>query len=159
MIIELRRLGVSLLCLAVGLSVSALITSSWDCGNLFSTCQNTSYKDTASAVAGLLILGIVCLLIIIILDAVALCSDVFASLSAYTTVRFIILYLGAAALLIGVLVYTSLIGYHWSYFLAVTGAVLATQVAILAIMSSKCVTVRSNTTSTRIIRENRMAHR
>ncbi|CAH8649077.1 Sphingomyelin phosphodiesterase 2, neutral membrane (Neutral sphingomyelinase) [Schistosoma haematobium] len=158
MIIELRRLGVSLLCLAVGLSIASLVTSLWDCGNLFSGCQNTVHKETVSAVAGLIILGTVCLLIIILLDAIALCSDVFASRAAYTTVRFIILYLGAAALLIGILVYTSLVGHHWSYFFAVTGAVLATQVAILAIMSSKCVTVRT-TTTTRTIRESRLAHR
>nr|CAH8875130.1 unnamed protein product [Trichobilharzia regenti] len=103
MIIEMRRLSVGLSCLAVGLSIAALITSSWDCGNLFSSCQRTSYKDTAAAVAGLIILGIVCLLIIIILDSVAFCSEVFASRAAYTTIRFIILYLGSAALLIGVL--------------------------------------------------------
>ncbi|TNN17859.1 hypothetical protein EWB00_010794 [Schistosoma japonicum] len=158
MIIELRRLGVSLLCLAVGLSAASLITNLWDCGNLFASCQNTTYRETISAVAGLIILGTICLLIIILLDAIALCSDVFASRASYTTIRFIILYIGAAALLIGVLVYTALIGHHWSYFFAVTGAVLATQVAILAIMSSKCITVRG-TTTTRTIRESRLSHR
>ncbi|CAH8598840.1 unnamed protein product [Schistosoma turkestanicum] len=158
MIIDLRRLGVSLLCITVSLSITSLITGFWDCGNLFSACQQTTFRETVSAVAGLIILGTVCLLIIILLDVVALCSNVFASRAAYTTVRFIILYLGAAALLIGILMYTALVGHQWSYFFTVTGTALATQVAILAIMSSKCVTVRS-TTTTRTIRETRLAHR
>ncbi|THD29033.1 hypothetical protein FGIG_11041 [Fasciola gigantica] len=146
--IEIRRLATILLGLAVGLVIIGLATSSWGCGSLFEGCQRGYYKDAAIAVLILLIIGVVCLAIVFILDLVGLCSDVFVVSAGYLTTRFIFLYLGSTVLLIGVLVFTGSIGHAWSYFIATVGCVFAMQVAILAILSSRCVTT---TTTQRVV--------
>lgn len=140
--IEIRRLATILLGLAVSLVIIGLATSYWGCGDLFHSCQRY-YKDVAIAVLALLLVGVVCLGIVFILDLIGLCSDAYISSGGYTTARFILLYLGAACIFTAVLVFTGKFSGQWSYFLAVVGSVFALQVAILAILTSRCVTVRS----------------
>ncbi|VDP68627.1 unnamed protein product [Echinostoma caproni] len=138
--IEIRRLATILLGLAIALVAVGLATSRWGCGGLFDSCQRHGYKDAVIAVIALLLVGIVCLAIVFILDLIGLCSDVFVVSAGYLTTRFILLYLGAACLLTGILVFTGKVGYAWSYFAATVGCVFALQIAILAIISSRCVT-------------------
>ncbi|KAA3678274.1 uncharacterized protein DEA37_0004886 [Paragonimus westermani] len=138
--IEIRRLATILLGLAIGLVAVGLATSYWRCGNLFEGCQRYGAKDVVIAIIALLLVGLICLSIVFLLDLIGLCSDVFVVSAGYLTARFILLYLGTACLLIGVLVYTGKLGHEWSYFLTVVGCVFAMQIAILAIISSRCVT-------------------
>ncbi|GAA51373.1 hypothetical protein CRM22_007720 [Opisthorchis felineus] len=137
--IELRRLSTILLGLAISLVIIGIATNHWGCGSLFEGCQYRD-KDATIAVLVLLLIGAVCLAVVFILDLIGLCSDVFVVSAGYLTTRFVLLYLGSAFLLIGILVFTGKKMFAWSYFLATVGTVFAMQVAILAIMSSRCVT-------------------
>ncbi|CAL8077507.1 unnamed protein product [Calicophoron daubneyi] len=137
--IEIRRLATILLGLAIGLVALGLATSYWGCGSLFSHCQDRRDKDAVIAIIALLLVGVVCLGIVFLLDLIGLCSDGFVVSAGYLITRFILIYLGTACLFVAILVFTGRIGYAWSYFCAVVGTVFAIQVAILAIMSSRCV--------------------
>ncbi|TGZ61961.1 hypothetical protein CRM22_007722 [Opisthorchis felineus] len=142
MIIELRRLAIVLLSVSIALIICGLATSHWGCGSLFETCQRSDYKVAVIAVIALLLVGITCLGIVFILDLVSLCSTDIHTHSGYVTTRFIFLYIGAVALVVAVLVFTGTVGHAWSYFVTTVGCVLATQVAILAAVSSRCVAVQ-----------------
>ncbi|CAH8456950.1 unnamed protein product [Dicrocoelium dendriticum] len=139
---EIRRLSVALLALSVGLIIAGLATSSWGCGNLFEECQNHGERTAVVSVIILLLLGLVCLSIVLLLDLVSLCSDTFSTQAGYLTTRFVLLYLGSGCLLAGILVFTGLVSHRWSYFAATVGCVFALQVALLAILSSRCVATR-----------------
>ncbi|VEL09739.1 unnamed protein product [Protopolystoma xenopodis] len=139
--IEVRRLGTILLGLAIGFLIVGLATSSWKCGNLFQRyCTNES---GIVAVLALLLVGLVCLVVVFILDMIAHCSDIYFANPSYTTARFIILYIGAGAVVIAILIYASSLTSSWSYFMATVGMVFAVQVAILAILGSRCVTLHT----------------
>ncbi|VDN17429.1 unnamed protein product [Dibothriocephalus latus] len=95
-------------------------------------------RDAIIAVAALLIIGLACLIVVFIIDLVLICSSVVPA--GLITARFVLLYLGTALILIAVIVFTAKRNALWSYFLALIGAIFAVLVAILAIMSSRCVT-------------------
>ncbi|CAH8671083.1 unnamed protein product [Schistosoma margrebowiei] len=141
--IELRRLSTILLGLAITLIVIGIATTKWGCGGLFDSCQRGHSKDAIIAILALLLIGVIALTVVFILDLIALCSDVLIVSAGYITARFIILYLGTACVVTGILVYTGKFDNTWSYFLATVGGVFAMQVAILAIMSSRCITVNT----------------
>ncbi|KAK4475417.1 hypothetical protein MN116_002473 [Schistosoma mekongi] len=149
--IELRRLSTILLGLAISLIVIGMATSQWRCGGLFDSCQRGYSKDVIIAIIALLLIGVICLAVVFLLDLIGLCSDVIVTSAGYVTARFILLYLGTACLVTGILVYTGKFDHTWSYFLATVGGVFAVQVAILAILSSRCVTVRTE----RVVRTTR----
>ncbi|TGZ61957.1 hypothetical protein CRM22_007719 [Opisthorchis felineus] len=142
MAIELHRLAIVLLSFSVALVICGLATSHWGCGSLFVSCQNADYKDAVIAVIVLLLIGAACLGIVFLLDLISLCSDGLRSESGYINARLVLLYIGSAALLIGILVFTGKVGYAWSYFATTVGCVLGMQVAILAVISSRCSTTR-----------------
>ncbi|CAH8676016.1 unnamed protein product [Schistosoma bovis] len=127
-----------LLIITLGLCITSLGTDYWICGHLFLSCQDMDYKVIILSMIGLLILGCFCILLIIILDIISLCSMKFSSHITYLILRFILLIVCAIALLISVLLYTIYIEHNWSYFCAVVGAVLITVVVILSFMSSPC---------------------
>ncbi|VDP17193.1 unnamed protein product [Schistosoma margrebowiei] len=141
--IELRRLSTILLGLAITLIVIGIATTKWGCGGLFDSCQRGQSKDAIIAILALLLIGVIALTVVFILDLIALCSDVLIVSAGYITARFIILYLGTACVVTGILVYTGKFDNTWSYFLATVGGVFAMQVAILAIMNSRCITVNT----------------
>ncbi|CAH8679157.1 unnamed protein product [Schistosoma haematobium] len=141
--IELRRLSTTLLGLSITLIVIGMATSQWRCGGLFDSCQRGHSKDAIIAIVALLLIGVIALTVVFILDLIGLCSDVIVASASYITARFILLYLGTACLVTGILVYTGKFDNTWSYFLATVGGVFAMQVAILAIMSSRCISVRT----------------
>nr|AAW27680.1 SJCHGC02820 protein [Schistosoma japonicum]CAX70889.1 hypothetical protein [Schistosoma japonicum]CAX70890.1 hypothetical protein [Schistosoma japonicum]CAX70891.1 hypothetical protein [Schistosoma japonicum]CAX76016.1 hypothetical protein [Schistosoma japonicum] len=149
--IELRRLSTILLGCAIALVVIGMATSQWRCGGLFDSCQRGYHKDVIIAIIALLLIGVICLAIVFLLDLIGLCSQVIVTSGGYVTARFILLYLGTACLVTGILVYTGKFDHTWSYFLATVGGVFAMQVAILAIMSSRCVTVHTE----RVVRTTR----
>jgi len=139
----MRRLTAALLGIAVACIIVALATSSWGCGNLFEGCTDRRFhdRDAMIAVAALLVIGLACLIVVFIIDLVLLCST--TVLSGTITARFVLLYIGAALTLIAVIIFTARRSQMWSFFLAVIGAIIAVIVSILAIMSSKCVTSRT----------------
>ncbi|THD29093.1 hypothetical protein D915_000078 [Fasciola hepatica] len=149
--IDLRRLSTILLGLAISLVIVGLATSYWSCGSLFDSCQR-GMKDVTVTVIVLLLIGLVCLCIVFILDLVGLCTESLASSPGYITARFVLIYLGSTCLLIGILVFTGKIGRAWSYFVSTVGCVFAIQVAILAIMSSRCTAKRERVVVTRTVR-------
>uniref|UniRef100_A0A5K3EJY7 MARVEL domain-containing protein n=1 Tax=Mesocestoides corti TaxID=53468 RepID=A0A5K3EJY7_MESCO len=131
----MRRLAAALLGIAIALIIIALAISDWRNGMAFG---GSSYdKEAMIAVTFLIIIGLICLLIVFILDMVMLCQT--AVPAGTITARFVILYIGVALITIGVLVFTARRGGLWPYFLVVVGAVFAILVAILAAVSSKCV--------------------
>ncbi|TPP62191.1 hypothetical protein FGIG_10893 [Fasciola gigantica] len=149
--IDLRRLSTILLGLAISLVIVGLATSYWSCGSLFDSCQR-GMKDVTVTVIVLLLIGLVSLCIVFILDLVGLCTESLTSSPGYITARFVLIYLGSTCLLIGILVFTGKIGRAWSYFVSTVGCVFAIQVAILAIMSSRCTAKRERVVVTRTVR-------
>ncbi len=131
----MRKLSVGLLLTAITAIIIALAISDWRNGLAFG---GGSYdKEAMVAVTFLIILGVACLIIVLILDIVMLCQNVIPA--GMLTARFIILYLGAALLLTGVLVFTARSGRQWPYFLTIVGTVFAVLVAIIAAISCRCV--------------------
>ncbi|VDN27942.1 unnamed protein product [Dibothriocephalus latus] len=110
----------------------------WGCGNLLKSCADGRDRDIIIAVAALLLIGLACLIIIFVIDLVLICSSVVPA--GLITTRFLILYLGVALIVSGILLFTAKINHRWSYFLAVVGGVFSVLVAILALMTSRCVT-------------------
>lgn len=132
---EMRKLTVSLLGIAIAMIIIALAISDWRNGLAFG---GSSYdKEAMVAVTFLIIIGLICLIIVFILDIVMLCQS--AIPAGMMTARFVILYIGVALIMIGVLVFTSKRGGLWPYFLVVVGMVFAVLVAILAAVYSRCV--------------------
>ncbi|VDO10225.1 unnamed protein product [Rodentolepis nana] len=132
---EMRKLTVALLGIAIAMIIIALAISDWRNGLAFG---GSSYdKEAMVAVTFLIIIGLICLIIVFILDIVMLCQSTVPA--GMMTARFVILYIGVALIMIGVLVYTSKRGGLWPYFLVVVGMVFASLVAILAAVYSRCV--------------------
>ncbi|KAG5452892.1 hypothetical protein CSKR_202340 [Clonorchis sinensis] len=122
-----------ILSLSLTLTLSALATSAWGCGNLFTGCQNTKYKSVATAIAAMLLVGSFCFVLLLVMELVALCNPKIPFGRGFQIPYYVFLTLGILSLLIGVFIYTGEIGRQWSYFLAVCASVLAVQVAILAV--------------------------
>ncbi len=142
---EIRRLNCALLAVSIVLTIIALATNQWSGGNLIANKNN----DTALAVGALLIVAICLLLIAFIICVVQLVQN--STSGTLHLAFFITAYLGVAADLIAILVYTGIMSKQWSYFVAVVAAAFALQVVILATAFSKC-TMR--TTRTRVVRVN-----
>ncbi|CAL8077516.1 unnamed protein product [Calicophoron daubneyi] len=142
------RFATVLLGCSIAFVCSGLATDYWGCGNLFTQCKDFRKPFVVIGVIGLLLAGVACLSIIFLLDLIGICFGLFASSTGYTTTRFILLYLGSAFLLSGILLFTGEVGYSWSYFVASAGVVSAIQVALLAILSSQCTAKAQRTTVT-----------
>ncbi|VDD76125.1 unnamed protein product [Mesocestoides corti] len=145
---DIRRLNCALLCLAITFTVIALATNQWDGGNLL---QNNRH-DAALAVGSLLCVGVILLSVALIINIVQLCLD--TKSGALHLAFLVTLFIGATALLIGILVYTGILSKQWSFFVAVVGCTFALHVAILSAAFSKCTIKHSSTThrSGRVIR-------
>ncbi len=132
---DMRKLSAALLGIAIAVIIIALAISDWSRGLAFNGAYHD--KDAMTAVTFLIIIGLICLIIVFILDVVMLCQT--AVPAGMITARFVMLYIGVVLIMIGVLVYTARRGGYWPYFLVVVGTVFAILVAILAAVSSKCV--------------------
>lgn len=130
----MRNLSVGFLITAIAAIVVALAISNWTSGLVFGGCP----KDKAMiAVTFLIIFGLACLCIVLIIDIIMCCRTVIPA--GVLTARIVVLFLGTASLLTGVLVFTARTGKQWSYFLTVVGSVFATLVTTLAATTSQCV--------------------
>ncbi|TGZ61920.1 hypothetical protein CRM22_007698 [Opisthorchis felineus] len=125
-----------ILSISLTLTLSALATSAWECGNLFTGCQNTKYKSLATAIAAMLLIGSLCFVLLLGMGFVALCNPKVPVSRGFQIPYYIFLTIGISSLLTGVLIYTGEIGRQWSYFLAVCASALAVQVAILAVVGA-----------------------
>lgn len=131
---DMRKLSAGLLGTAIAFIIIALAINSWHNGLGFG---GFGRDDAMVAVTFLIIIGLVCLIVVFLMDIVMLCQT--AVPVGMITARFVMLYIGVVLILIGILVFTAKRGTLWSYFLVVVGAVFAILVAILAAVSSKCV--------------------
>lgn len=132
---EMRRLTAALLGLAIVFIIIALAISDWRNGLAFGGYNYD--KEAMIAVTFLIIIGLICLIVVFILDIVMLCQSTVPA--GMLTARFVILYVGVSLIMIGVLVFTARRGGLWPYFLVVVGTVFACLVAILAAVYSRCV--------------------
>ena len=138
---NIRIVTCVLLAIAIIFTIIGIATNQWSGGHLL---QNYGYQDTTrTAIGSLLIVGIafLCIALIIHIIQVTRSTESFA----LCVVFFVTLYLGVAALLIAVIVYTEVIAKQWSYFISVVGCVFALQVAILVPTFTRC-TVKHTTT-------------
>merc|ERR1711872_1129207 len=103
---DLRKITTIFLSVAVGLIIFALVTDFWTCGTLFNDCKN-KYNEVVTAFIALLIIGGVCLVIVVILDLIGLCSKRLTEKTGYVLSRFVLLYVSAACLLTAVLLFTA----------------------------------------------------
>ncbi|CAL8077527.1 unnamed protein product [Calicophoron daubneyi] len=136
MIIQVRRLSAVVLGIAVSCLIVALATRGWRCGNMFTECK--SDREMILFVLSLLLIGLILIFVVFMMDLIAFCSNQVVVERSYVTARFVILYIGTGALLAAVLLYTIRFNTEWSYFLAICGTIMATQISILALMTSKC---------------------
>ncbi|TGZ61919.1 hypothetical protein CRM22_007697 [Opisthorchis felineus] len=134
----LRGIPLTILSISLALIIIALATSAWACGNLFTSCQDTHHRSVASAVAAVLLLGTLCLLLLIVMEAVSLCRSTISLNRGFQISYYVFLAVGLVSLLTGVLVYTGEMGRQWSYFMAVCANVLAIQVAVIVGVSAVC---------------------
>ncbi|CAL8077529.1 unnamed protein product [Calicophoron daubneyi] len=135
MFTHIRTTVITLLIAASLLAVGALITSSWDCGNLFTGCQEKGYNHTAASVAALLILAALCFLVVVFMDFLALCVKPLLLRVSFKVFHLLFLLGGATAAIFAVILYTLKLGQHWSYFLAVCVSVFGLQAGILGCIS------------------------
>ncbi|VDN12286.1 unnamed protein product [Dibothriocephalus latus] len=135
---DLRRITATLLALTIVTLIVGLATPNWDCVSLFEDCieEGANERVAMISVAALLVIGLVCLTVVFILDVLYLRSKQLSGVAQVA--RFCLLYLGAAMLLVAVIVYTAQTHNHWSYFLAVASAAFGLTVAILGVMASRC---------------------
>lgn len=135
----IRKLTAFLLALCVATLIAALCLSDWHCGNLFERCteEGVEDRDAMLAVTAMLVIGLVFIFIVFLLDVVMLCKK-----SVHTgliTARFAFIYLGAALAFIAVIVYTAIKSNMWGYFLAVFASTISIVLAMMAVVSSRCV--------------------
>lgn len=136
---HIRKLTAALLALVVVALVISLALPHWECGNLLEHCieEGADNRDALISVASLLVIGTVLLFFVFVIDVVLLCKSQVPAGSI--TARFILLYFGAAAVFVAVVVYTAVVVGRWAYFMAVVGASIAFVVHKLAVISCRCV--------------------
>ncbi|KAL5110193.1 hypothetical protein TcWFU_004058 [Taenia crassiceps] len=123
---NIRIVTCVLLGIAILFTIIGVATNQWIGGNLL--------RNSVGAV-------LLCIALIIGIVQLKQSTESFCLCVAY----FIALYLGVAALLVAVIVYTEVLARQWSYFIAVVGCVFALQVAILVPTYTRC-TVKHTTT-------------
>ncbi|KAM7538016.1 hypothetical protein Aperf_G00000061105 [Anoplocephala perfoliata] len=146
---NIRIVTCVLLGIAVAFTIIGVATNQWQNGNLL---QNSGRNNqTTMAIGCLLIVGAVLLCIALIVGVIQVMRSVesFALCVIYS----ITLYLGVAALLVAMIVYTEMISKQWSYFITAVGCTFALQVAILVPTYTRCVI--KSTTTRRTVRVNR----
>ncbi|EUB59362.1 hypothetical protein ECG_07406 [Echinococcus granulosus] len=135
----IRKLTAFLLALCVATLITALCLSDWHCGNLFGHCteEGIEDRDAMLTVVTMLVIGLIFIFIVFLLDVVLLFKK-----SVHTgliTARFTFIYLGAALAFIAVIVYTAVKSNMWGYFLAVFASTISIVLAMMAVVSSRCV--------------------
>lgn len=143
---NIRIVTCVLLGIAITFTIIGVATNQWYNGNLL---QNNS--QTTKAVGCLLIVGAVLLCISLIISVIQVMRS--AESFPLCVIFSITLYLGVAALLVAVIVYTEVIAKQWSYFITVVGCTFALQVAILVPTYTRCI-IKSST-NRRTVRVNR----
>ncbi|VDM17660.1 unnamed protein product [Hydatigera taeniaeformis] len=135
----IRKLTVFLLALCVATLIAALCLNDWHCGSLFEHCtaEGAEDRDAMLAVMTMLVIGVVFIFIVFLLDVVLLCRKTTAT--GLITARFVFIYLGAALAFIAVIVYTAIKSNMWGYFLAVFASTISIVLAMMAVVSSRCV--------------------
>ncbi|KAA3678276.1 uncharacterized protein DEA37_0004889 [Paragonimus westermani] len=134
MLIVTLRANVVVLVLSTACLIAALATSGWSCGNLFEHCM--SDRDEMKVIVSLLVGGSALVAIVLLMDLIALCTTEVTLRSGYTAARQVLLLIGVGALLSAVIFYT--VQYNrreWSYFLAVSGTMLAVQIGLFSLLS------------------------
>ncbi|KAF6769297.1 hypothetical protein AHF37_12480 [Paragonimus kellicotti] len=134
MLVVTLRANVIVLVLATACLIAALATSGWSCGNLFEQC--ISGRDEMKVIASLLVGGSSLVAVVLLMDLIVLCTTQVTLHSGYTVARHVLLLVGVGALLSAVIFYT--VQYNrreWSYFLAVSGTMLATQIGLFSLLS------------------------
>ncbi|KAA3676710.1 uncharacterized protein DEA37_0001434 [Paragonimus westermani] len=138
--LSLCSLSFPLLLISAAMVLTALVTEGWECGGLFTGCQYDTWKISASAVAGLMIVALIFLVTCIILEFICLCFNKLLTAPYFILARNILLVIGMLLMLIAVLVYTGRIGHQWSYFLAVCSSILLIQTVLVTIVTTTCFT-------------------
>ncbi|KAL5963767.1 hypothetical protein TSMEX_008499 [Taenia solium] len=135
----IRKLTAFLLALCVATLITSLCLSDWHCGNLFERCteEGVEDRDAMLAVTAMLVIGLAFIFIVFFLDVVLLCRKTVHT--GLITARFMFIYLGAAILFIAVIVYTAIKSNMWGYFLAVFASTISIVLAMMAVVSSRCV--------------------
>ncbi|KAG5452891.1 hypothetical protein CSKR_107437 [Clonorchis sinensis] len=111
------------------LTLVALVTSAWECGNLFTDCQETKFRSRMTGIAAFLILAASCFILILIMDVITFCNPPVSANLWFQIAYYALLLLGPMSHLAGVFIYTREIGRQWSYFLAIWASVMAVQAA------------------------------
>ncbi|CAH8875029.1 unnamed protein product [Trichobilharzia szidati] len=130
-----QHLHFPLLALSIGLLGYALATADWPCGNLFTQCFKTL---PILIVIILLAAGVGGLGLIFLIDLFGACSSKWIPGPVCTTIKLLILFVSASAVLTGNLLYTYWKLPYWSYTFSLIGSVTASQVVILAVINCRC---------------------
>ena len=126
--VELRPVFCILISLAIIFTIVAVSTDKWMGGNLIN--KMGIYSNTSKAVFGLLVSGAICLTLALLCSLLTLFID--RHMGALIGGFYANLFLGAILLFTGLCIYTGNVTQYWSNASAVTGCVLALEVAISA---------------------------
>lgn len=134
---SIQHLHLGILSVAIISIVVAIILPQWKCGSLFENCmQHGEPHEVLVAFTVVLVIGLLFLMIVFIMDCIKMCST--TSSRVEQMARLILLYMGSALTLIGVIIYTVFVVEKWSYFLSIVGTVLVFQLSLLTIMQTTC---------------------
>ncbi|KAG5452913.1 hypothetical protein CSKR_107460 [Clonorchis sinensis] len=133
-------LSLTVLVLCIIFTIVALVSNTWVCGGLFSSCMNGKWRESAVAVGGMLVIGLTLLIFATICDFISFCCEDHARRPTFVLIRYTTLGIGVIMESSAMIIYTVKIGHHWSYFLGVAACVLAIQSGLMhvsAILSRK----------------------
>ncbi|TGZ61954.1 hypothetical protein CRM22_007716 [Opisthorchis felineus] len=133
-------LSLTVLVLCIIFTIVALVSNTWVCGGIFSSCMSGRWKESAIAVGGMLVIGLTLLIFATICDFISFCCEEHAKRPTFILIRYTTLAVGVITESSAMIIYTVKIGHHWSYFLGVAGCVLAIQSGLMhvsAILSRK----------------------
>ncbi|TGZ65300.1 hypothetical protein CRM22_005924 [Opisthorchis felineus] len=116
------------LVVAIILLIIALCIPEWGCGRMFSYWCSSS--NSFNAVGVFVCAGLVCLVVVLILDLIAMCVK---GASGLSLVRAIFLIAGACCLIIGLIIYVIKAYVQWSYVLSICATTLASELALITI--------------------------
>lgn len=125
-------LKAGLVCLSLGLLITAAVTRRWSCGNLYADCYD-KFNDHPAGLSTLILFsaGVFLIAMVTILDILSCCLASIRLSKGVRTTRIILLSLSVPCLISAMCLFTNYMLPTWSYTAAVVGTALAIQVAIL----------------------------
>ncbi|KAL3312973.1 Sphingomyelin phosphodiesterase 2, neutral membrane (Neutral sphingomyelinase) [Cichlidogyrus casuarinus] len=131
-----QSLLVPLLLVTIGFVLAGLATSSWHCGNLFTTCGH----DLTNIIQMILLCGgLLLLMLVFCMEALGMCADNWVPGPVCGSFKIVMLLVGAGSILAASIMYTWAHDPRWSPYFVIIGSVCSVHIALLALISCRCI--------------------